>query len=794
MHNTQNNSGSLSSSESKRSSLAGIQIAGILFVTVFTGILISNIVISNSLNEEATAINLAGRQRMLSQRLTKSINTLEKEVQTGNLEAAKKAQTEVKTSFNLFNDTLAAFRDGGTTKGATGDAVDLNPLPRGELKDYVIEASKIWEPMSGDILYVATDDVSKLEPTRINNSAQLLSENNLGLLKLMNQLTVGLEKQSTSKSSLLQYILFGALVLVFVNFAYIVLYAVRSLKRRDAQLKDYSQNLEKNFAELQETNDALEETQSELNNSNDSLQEALNSVQEISEQAQSRANDLEVLTLDLNRLKEESDTIFNAVDHGLCLLDEKFKIGKRVSRATYDIFETDHLANMSFLDLMRPLITEKDLKTLESYLKLQFNEKTLTSQLEKYNPLKKIEVTLNWDGDKFTNKHLGFEFERVMEDKNIVAVLITITDVTETVALENELKRAGEDQERKTNLILEIIQSDSQELSLFLSQTEKTLDKINDTLKEQGISDSSEGSSKELVEEVFRMVHNIKGNASMIGLETITEITHTVEDSLAALRNKDKVKGEEFLSSLVQLATLRERLNDYEEITHTILKDFATSASNKAPQSKKLTRSEKLAEEVHKFNNDIAKDLNKKVYSRCHLEMDAMSETGFSHIRDIIIQIARNAVVHGIETPDERKVKGKLEEGLFTVICEQDGSTTNILGKPAYKFTFRDDGAGLNLSYIKSKAVSMGLKTEEEAKAMSDAEVAGLIFEPAFTTVEEAHEHGGRGTGMDIIRDTIVNKLGGKLTMNFSPGSFMQLGCYIPKDVLESNLAAQKLA
>jgi len=365
---------------------------------------------------------------------------------------------------------------------------------------------------------------------------------------------------------------------------------------------------------------------------------------------------------------------------------------------------------------MRPLITEKDLKTLESFIKLQFNKKSLKSQLDKFNPLKKTEVTLNWDGKTFKSKHLGFDFERIMDDNEVAALLVTITDVTETVALEQEIKRAGEDQERKTALILEIIQSDSSELELFLSKTNKTLNSINQSLQ------------------------------------------------------------------------------DYEEITHSILKDFASTPNLAKQKTREETQSEKLANEIAIFASQLAGKNNKKVFTRCSFQMDNASKEGIAEMKDIMIQLARNTVIHGIETPRKRASLGKLEEGNFTAVCELDNTSDNIIGKPAYKFTFRDDGAGLDIEELRERAIALKIKTPAEAKALSDPQVASLIFEPAFSIKEEADEDAGRGMGMDIIRDRIINTLGGKLSMNFAPGYYMKFTCFIPVEALESNFLNTQIA
>jgi len=771
-----------------------LQILGAFFVVIFTSMLVSNIYLSESVKEDASDINLAGRQRMLSQRLTKSTANMQIYIASSNFEAAKKAQDEALLSFNLFNDTLIAFLEGGETQGASGTKVSISALNNKTIRSHPSKALEIWKQITKDLNYITTDDVSNISTQRLDHVVSYLSRNNLELLKLMNSLTVGLDENSQSTSSRQQLILWIALALVFGIFTYIFFYALKGLKKRDTELATYANQLNSNYSSLQRTYSSLQKTQTELNSSNQSLQQALDTVRVASEEAQTRASELEDITLDLKHLKEESDTIFGAVDHGLCLLDNKAEIGQRISSATYDIFETEQLAGRSFIDLMRPLITEKDLKTLESFIKLQFNKKSLKSQLDKFNPLKKTEVTLNWDGKTFKSKHLGFDFERIMDDNEVAALLVTITDVTETVALEQEIKRAGEDQERKTALILEIIQSDSSELELFLSKTNKTLNSINQSLQDNGVDNESTDSNKGVVEEVFRNVHNIKGNASMLGLDTIVDIAHEVENNLVELREKPQVKGEEFLSSLMQLATLREHLDDYEEITHSILKDFASTPNLAKQKTREETQSEKLANEIAIFASQLAGKNNKKVFTRCSFQMDNASKEGIAEMKDIMIQLARNTVIHGIETPRKRASLGKLEEGNFTAVCELDNTSDNIIGKPAYKFTFRDDGAGLDIEELRERAIALKIKTPAEAKALSDPQVASLIFEPAFSIKEEADEDAGRGMGMDIIRDRIINTLGGKLSMNFAPGYYMKFTCFIPVEALESNFLNTQIA
>jgi chromosome segregation ATPase len=116
-----------------------------------------------------------------------------------------------------------------------------------------------------------------------------------------------------------------------VNFGYVIVYSVGLLKKRDGKLEEFSSNLIDKNLQLSDTNLALESAQTEITETNSSLEDALGSLKTSNKEAQMRAGELEKLTVDLNRLKEESDTIFNSVDHGLCLIDRSFKTGRRVS-------------------------------------------------------------------------------------------------------------------------------------------------------------------------------------------------------------------------------------------------------------------------------------------------------------------------------------------------------------------------------------------------------------------------------------------------------------------------------
>jgi chemosensory pili system protein ChpA (sensor histidine kinase/response regulator) len=119
----------------------------------------------------------------------------------------------------------------------------------------------------------------------------------------------------------------------------------------------------------------------------------------------------------------------------------------------------------------------------------------------------------------------------------------------------------------------------------------------------------------------------------------------------------------------------------------------------------------------------------------------------------------RNAVVHGIEAPEQRAALGKPAVGRIAVSLERDGAEVIVI--------VTDDGAGINVELIRDKAVSLGL-AEPEAK-LTDEEAMQLILEPSFSTAGLVTQAAGRGVGMDVVA-TEVKKLGGGLFIESTPG------------------------
>ncbi|HWF41423.1 MAG TPA: chemotaxis protein CheW [Acidothermaceae bacterium] len=148
-----------------------------------------------------------------------------------------------------------------------------------------------------------------------------------------------------------------------------------------------------------------------------------------------------------------------------------------------------------------------------------------------------------------------------------------------------------------------------------------------------------------------------------------------------------------------------------------------------------------------------------------------LDKTILEAIKDPLTHVVRNAIDHGIESPEARIAAGKPAEGTLTLRAFHEGGQVNI--------EISDDGAGIDPARIATKAIERGLATVEQLRAMPPREIVNLIFVPGFSTATKVTNVSGRGVGMDVVR-TNVEKIGGTVDVSSEPGLGTTLKIKIP--------------
>lgn len=164
-----------------------------------------------------------------------------------------------------------------------------------------------------------------------------------------------------------------------------------------------------------------------------------------------------------------------------------------------------------------------------------------------------------------------------------------------------------------------------------------------------------------------------------------------------------------------------------------------------------------LFNKFHRIVRDASSKEGKKVSLKLEGTETEIDRNILQVISDSLIHLIRNSVGHGIEKPEVRKQKGKVEEGTVTLSASSESDTVII--------KIKDDGAGINPERIKQKAIEKGLITAQDASQMSDRDLTMLIFEPGFSTMDSVTAISGRGVGMDVVKKAL-DSIGGTVQVD----------------------------
>lgn len=159
---------------------------------------------------------------------------------------------------------------------------------------------------------------------------------------------------------------------------------------------------------------------------------------------------------------------------------------------------------------------------------------------------------------------------------------------------------------------------------------------------------------------------------------------------------------------------------------------------------------------LKRVSRDLAKELGKKIKLEVHGEDIEIDRKILENIREPLLHILRNALDHGIETPEERLRKNKDEQGRVNIDVKLTGGHVSL--------TISDDGNGINVDLLVSTVKEKGLMSDKEIKNINPENMLDLIFLPGLSTASEVSDISGRGAGMDVVRYKI-EELRGKINL-----------------------------
>ncbi|MBI5454645.1 MAG: chemotaxis protein CheA [Deltaproteobacteria bacterium] len=185
-------------------------------------------------------------------------------------------------------------------------------------------------------------------------------------------------------------------------------------------------------------------------------------------------------------------------------------------------------------------------------------------------------------------------------------------------------------------------------------------------------------------------------------------------------------------------------------------------------------RMQPIAKVFNKFPRmvrDLARQNSKEVELVISGEETELDKTVIEELGDPLVHLIRNALDHGMETPEERVAAGKPRCGTVSLSAYQEGR--NIIVSVA------EDGRGMSPAHIKKSAVEKGLLTEDEAAKLSNKDALNLIFIPGFSTAKKVSNISGRGVGMDVVK-TNITRINGSIDIDSEVGKGTRITFSLP--------------
>lgn len=445
--------------------------------------------------------------------------------------------------------------------------------------------------------------------------------------------------------------------------------------------------------------------------------------------------------------RQETDDILDSVDTGFFLLlpADPPRLGRQHSRALLKILDHQTISAESMLELVQnPALPEERISSMQSYLQLLFREDIRAETIEKLNPFHSFEYHT-----KNEQRTLHFAFQRIYRGRQIRAVMVSVQDRTREIKLAAELERNRLTAQSRMERLFQILQIDPARLRQFTWSLDAGLEMMNAILA-QNESDLRPVALEAKLLELFRCAHTMKGEANLLQLEFMEEELHAFEQRIEQIRGT-QLTGTAFLPIVRGIHALHERRADLVELLDRLLQFYTGWAPDTPPAADSWLAD--LVADADKLARSEGKTVR---FESQEFSLPPVPPEAQELLREILIQLLRNAIAHGLEIPADRRAAGKAEEGLVTIrTLDRDTPAAPGTRNERIRFTVTDDGRGLQFEQIRERLLERAAPDERaQIVDWSEDQLAEQIFEPGLSirSPDAVDALGGRGIGMDLVR------------------------------------------
>ncbi|MDR3335494.1 MAG: Hpt domain-containing protein [Treponema sp.] len=438
------------------------------------------------------------------------------------------------------------------------------------------------------------------------------------------------------------------------------------------------------------------------------------------------------LTRNLKIERDQITVMQDNLELGLFLMNRDCHIQGQYSKALEQILAARNLEGIDFFSLLASSQREREQGLLKDYFDMIFDRLFDQAILKEINPIRELSYTSGETGEQ---KILKCEFTSVDRGSDGVFILGNIQDITAEKELQQKLAEEKSLRQEEMHSLFELIQVDLQAFDDFIEDAEHEFRQIEAELTE------GKHSTQEILVNVYQSIHAIKSNAVILGLQTFGDKVHALESKVRDLRDDEAEVSPEGMEALREgIEHLKGEKNKF---WLTLAKINAFKASGDGRKKKEDVFIESLARTSEKASAALGKLVEFKVDA-----LDAkVIELGPRRImKEVLMQLIRNSVYHGIEIPEERIAQRKDPTGKVRLSITQRNNLIQIV--------LQDDGRGLDFEHIRQKAEAMGT-IRTEAEGQDQKLLLKILFSPGFSTAESENLYAGRGVGLSLVRDRL---------------------------------------
>ncbi len=580
----------------------------VIFILLDISVLVFSFYISYQISQNAAEINLAGRQRTLSQRITK--NLLEFERTYNKSRPYDVIVADIEESMYLFDSTLSAFDVGG--EAVIDDrVVSIEAITDPAGRQAIEVAKPMWEiykNYTADVLgefkgrFLLDENLVTVffRESIVKNVVNYTTHNNIELLDVMNDLTESIEYTASKKVEKLRFAQAVAIILAVINFIFIMFFSLKKLRRADEELT---------FA------------------------------------------------------KAEMDVMLNTMTEGMFLLDKDLRVSEYYSKEMEVIFNMKSFSGLYFPSVLQSVCAGFNVAGVENFLNALFDNSKKMKVLNVLNPLQEVQASiLKSDSSFLEQKHLKFSYSRVKNDGRIDRVLVKVTDISHDILHEKVRHEEKRKQFKYLRTMTALMSTNKEALPDLFQQGLARVSRARLLLSDYATT------KKINIDDMLIVFDDIYSESKRLSFDSLLVLIEDFNHHVAALDKNVSAIDAPYMQVIVALDNLHLHIESMYELSCQISFSADSHIADNLTHSSVSNDRNSQWSFLNEFANDVAFSEHKSVrVSLSGLADHIFPEKMVTVLKSIIVQVFYHSILLSVEDQAERRRLQKPNEAILDV-------------------------------------------------------------------------------------------------------------------------------